>query len=354
MRIAFLVRSSFEDKSGGDVMNVRFLADEMEQLGHHVTIVGDVKQALAFGPQVVVLINLDLPVENLLFMRQITRDIPIFIITIAHPHQGMKDYFQYSSDRFVSLARLFTGWERAWVVKEIIKLRKISACIYAFRKFTKLQAQVLRRTSAVIALSARESEFIAQKFGQTATTIYNGFEVPQEKLETRHPMSVLVVGRIEPRKNQALVAQALAGTAYDVTFIGSLNENHPKYNQQFLATVEQQTNLKYLGPVGHKSVLDQLAHCAVYLNLAWFEVTSNADMEASVMGSRVITTTNSWDDRVTAQQLDPREVFLNHDLLIQALAKESTAKSVIQPVDRSWKSAALEFETLALSILPEH
>lgn len=332
-------------------MNIEFLADELRHLEHEVVVVGNVKDALAFEPDLVTLINLDLPVENLLYMRDIPKDIPIIIQTIAHPRQGIKDYFNFSSDRFARLTRRFMTWEHAWVLKEIVKLREPKALPYCFRRYTSLQKQVLRRSTRILALSSLEAEFIKQSFGRASTVIANAHDIPVRTPSPRISSSIIVIGRIEPRKNQLLVAEALSGSKFTVSFIGALNENHKGYTGRFLSVVNDSKNLKYLGSLSHSDVLQHLGNSEIYLNLAWFEVTSNADMEANVMGVNVVTTTNSWEDRIRGVRVDPRLISDNPELMPKILEslQLSQLAGLLEP--RSWSIVAQEFENLVSTII---
>ena len=114
-----------------------------------------------------------------------------------------------------------------------------------------------------------------------------GFAAPE--WERREPGSVLVVGRIEPRKRQLEVARAANRLQVPISFIGPLTDASTAYSQEFVSLAASSTSVAHLGAMGREEVLQHMGAARVLLNASWVEVQSLVDLEAAQLGCAVVT-----------------------------------------------------------------
>src|SRR5204862_799089 len=119
---------------------------------------------------------------------------------------------------------------------------------------------------------------------------------------------VLIVGRIETRKNQLLVLQALRDTDVPVTLVGAPNPLHNDYVRQVAAEVSRNPRSRWIGERSHSDLAALYLTHSVHINASWYEVAPLVDLEAAVLGCAVISTTAGYTAEYlgdTAQYVDP-------------------------------------------------
>lgn len=100
---------------------------------------------------------------------------------------------------------------------------------------------------------------------------------------------VLCVGRIEPRKNQVRLLQALRNTDMELVFIGDYSVN-PAYYQQCLAV--KYPRALFLGSLSHNDELLRSAYAAAKILAmpSLFEFPGLVALEAALAGCRIVVT----------------------------------------------------------------
>ena len=102
---------------------------------------------------------------------------------------------------------------------------------------------------------------------------------------------VLVVGRIEPRRNPLGVIRALKGSGLPVVVIGDHDQLRKDYYD--LCRKEADENVHFLGRFEHNSSLFASAYAAakVFVAATWAETPGLAAMEAGMAGANIVITT---------------------------------------------------------------
>ena len=101
---------------------------------------------------------------------------------------------------------------------------------------------------------------------------------------------ILIVGRIEPRKNQLNVVRALKDIKQDVVIIG---DYVPAYKDYYDACRrEAGKNVHFMGGLPHDSGLlpSAYAACNTFLLATWLETPGLAALEAALAGAKVVIT----------------------------------------------------------------
>lgn len=154
--------------------------------------------------------------------------------------------------------------------------------------------------------------------------------------------SIVVVGRIEPRKRQLEIAQAADRLGVPITFYGPRFNEGDDYTRAFDGLAESSSSVTYGGAVGRAEVLRIMGTTRVLVNASWVEVQSLVDLEAAFMGCAVVASaaghSKEWlGDSVT-------EIESGDPFDIVAAARDIASdgqRSVVEPsYDWTWARSA--------------
>lgn len=320
MKVVFALRADAFTKPGGDSKKVDRYRKGLTQLGWDSEVVTSARDLAATTSDLVHLMNLDTPRENLNYARVARRSgRPFVISTIRHPFEGMKAMYSHGDDRFYKqLRRVGINAEAGIGLREQIKLLKqhnFRAVIIPGR-YRMLQNRLVTDAAGIFPMAAGESEDLSKDFPSTtpAWVVRNGFSfLPASGSETvTKEFDIISVGRIEPRKNSLALAKAAVLSGLKTAFVGSINGNHETYADEFMRLVEASENLTYLGSKKHEEIMAVLQRSSAYINPAWFEVVSQADVEAACMGLRIASTQHSYLEDALGpgvSRFDPKELL---------------------------------------------
>ena len=306
MRITFALRADAEQKPGGDSRKVARYIDGLRSKGVEGTVVYSADDVPATRPDLVHLMNLDLPIENLIYARRLRREgRPFVLSTIRHPFEGVAKMYESGDDRFYRLLRGFgLPADHGVVVREHLKLAKRMRLLtpISFRSNSAAQHELLSLASAHLPMAPGERDAIRRDFGETSPDflVPNGFSLSsvREGARSAAKFDLVSVGRIEPRKNALNLVRAVANTQLRLLIVGGENVNHPQYFQEFLRQVNANPRVSYVGPLDQTGVISSLRSASAYVNAAWFEVVSQADVEAATLGLPVLSTVHSYLDDI--------------------------------------------------------
>jgi glycosyltransferase involved in cell wall biosynthesis len=165
---------------------------------------------------------------------------------------------------------------------------------------------------------------------------------------------VLCVGRIEPRKNQLTLIQALHGTGIPLTLVGQSGRYSSAYHRRCLRAAD--ANVCFV-PHQPAAELRGYYHAAqVHACVSWYETPGLASLEAALCGCALVVTPGGCtreyfgDDAVYAPPDDPDAI---RAAVQQSLAR-GPSPALAQRVARAYTwdaagAATLKAYELALS-----
>ncbi|MDO6565141.1 glycosyltransferase [Amphritea sp. 1_MG-2023] len=306
-KIAFLMRYDFEEKGGGDVVQVKSYIPYLQSKGFTCALVDELNSENINEFDIFILVNIDRPVETVNYFDFIIKNAPtkkMFIIPIHHPIDAINRFEKQKSMLFKVLTLLRPDFYSREKIKNFIRGGKYLKMMpiafkHIFVKYRKKISEILNRVDGVIYISNGERksvevdfDFVSSKYciAYNAVSISNNIEINKDD----RPFDVAIVGRVEPRKNQLKSAVALSKTNLKVIFIGPLNSNDDKYGIEFKKIVGKSKKLEYLGNMEHSKVLEYLTQSKILLNASYFEVNPLVDLEAALCGCGVVTTKFSY------------------------------------------------------------
>lgn len=362
MKVVFALRADAFVKPGGDSKKVERYREGLGRLGWDTEIVTSPNDLKKADSDLVHLMNLDTPRENVHYARiasQLQR--PFVLSTIRHPYEGMRSMYEFGDDPFYrALARLGVEAEIGIGFREQVKLTKqknVGAALIRGR-YRSLQELLVKNASAVFPMAVGEAEVLRRDFGTETPQkiIRNGFSfspTSSASLANGHDFDLVSVGRIEPRKNSLVLARAAARSGLRIAFIGALNGNHKSYSDKFLQVVENNDNVEYLGHQDHGAMTEILHRCDVYINPAWFEVVSQADVEAACLGLRIVSTRHSYLEDALGPEV---KRFDPVDLLGGGAGERlrelfAAATKVSGAANRDWNDCSIDLDSAYREVL---
>jgi len=159
------------------------------------------------------------------------------------------------------------------------------------RGWRRLQRYALSVASCLLPNSAAELELLRRDFGALpcpAVVAPNGVSASFGEAPQGERSGVVCVGRIDPRKNQLRLAQALRESTYRLTLVGEPAPNHRRYLARTLRCGGDRVT--WLGAMSHEQVREILWRSAVHALPSWFETPGLASLEAAAAGCAIVVT----------------------------------------------------------------
>ena len=363
-----VVRSDAAVKPGGDTVQIRAYTKYLADRGFDIREVPFHPAMQLRDRAVVHVFNVDRPFEFLLACRA-ARGHRIVVSPIHHEIGRVRA--MRSADRgrgLVSLsARVLPEGLREWLATAYRGVRGsrgapgTAATALAAMQLLPQVPTVWRRAgrqldevASVALLAEGEGRDLRRLTGWTAR---NDVLVPNGRPEDldlglRRPWgqrpagSIVIVGRIEPRKRQLDLARAAVRLGVPVRFVGPFADEGSAYSAAFREVVASSAVVQYDGSMERGEVLALLGSSRVLVNASWVEVQSLVDLEAATMGCAVVTSrtghSREWlGDAVTAEDGDDLDGILRR---AATLAAEDAPAPIPARYDRTWEQAAAQLE----------
>ncbi|RKS28655.1 glycosyltransferase involved in cell wall biosynthesis [Pseudomonas sp. WPR_5_2] len=296
IEVLFCLRRDAPEKPGGDSGKVYKYKHFLERKGFLVTVVTDPAELNVgkFSPDIVHLFNMQTPYENYRYMEwALRKNVPLCFSPIHHEKKYMVKYFEggllgklLNYDAYLMLSSF---------VKEFARFKTLSNLKSYKSTPLKINRALVEKSARIFPLSKSELHHIktdvCSKLAVSKVKVLpNALTFIEGNVDENVPrdIDVMVVGRIEPRKNILKIAEALKGTNYRVVFAGKENTNHKKYCQDFKEIVGAHSNLQYLGELNQDQLSYHYKRSKINLSNSWFEVVSQVDLEATSLGCKPI------------------------------------------------------------------
>lgn len=242
----------------------------------------------------------------------------------------------YQNLRLLQRCLLYAWERRRWP--------RSSSLLLSFRRAV---AELLASTAVLLPNSRAEQQQIESRFhvARPAVVVPNAadttvFGSPSADASPR--AGVLCVGRIEPRKNQRALIEALRGSGVPLTLVGPVGRYNRRYGRRCRAAADSTVN--FVGPQTPAELRRLYQAAAVHVNVSWYETPGLASLEAALCGCAVVVTPGGCtreyfgDEATYAQPNDPATI---RTAVEQALAR-GPAAGLAERVAReyTWDRAA--------------
>ncbi|MCB9913680.1 MAG: glycosyltransferase family 4 protein [Planctomycetes bacterium] len=275
MKALWLVRADLEAHPGGDTVQILRTAEALRARGHEVRLDGSPRPRLA-SCDLVHLFHLDRLWENGPHARRLASSgVPAVLSTIWWPttefdaagRTGVQGLVAraFGAELYPTLKvaqRSLLAWPRAglaWSHRPVLG-------------FEPGVRRLLARCAALLPNSEAEAQALATRFGALPPVVVvpNAADAAFFTLGPEAERSgVVCVGRVEPRKNQLALVEALRDEDVELTFVGAPGRYAGDYLARCRAAAGPRT--RFLGPRDAAGVRDVLRAAAVHACPSWYE-----------------------------------------------------------------------------------
>lgn len=244
-------------------------------------------------------------------LREVYRlGLPYILSTIHHPYEWVERFRRLYPPGGVMgklLYRSIFGRNIASseTVKELFRVmqsRKLSRISFLVPGWKARVKWILSNAAEIWLLSTAEGEQIKKEIGswgdapqvRLVPNWVGGISSPGKAFDSatvnRARDAVLVVGRIEARKNCLGVAQIMEEARIKTLFLGRPNPNESRYSAELAKIVERSDYIDWVPGVPREEMQAHYRAARCLLNASYAEVSPMVDIEALASGCAVVTT----------------------------------------------------------------
>lgn len=298
MRALWLVRPDLTLQPGGDTTQILQTAEALRRRGVEIAL-SDAPDADVRDCDVVHLFHLDRTWENLPHCRRIrSAGTPAVLSTIWWPmgefdlagREGFQGWLarRLGSERYQGLRAAQRGWLRA------ARLRRWPNGAGVWRGYRAALRSVLESVRVILPNSRAEQVEIEKAFGvaRPAVVVPNAADAQVFRSASRDAApraGALCVGRIEPRKNQLALIEALRGTGVPLTLVGQAGRYSRAYERRCRAAGAE-FDVQFLGHEPAAVLAGRYQGAAVHVCPSWYETPGLASLEAALCGCALVVT----------------------------------------------------------------
>lgn len=290
MTVLFLTRTSIDQLSGGDKIQILKTKGALESL--------DVTVRLSSGR---VRDLTDIDVVHLFNPSQVSAEVlrqlklhrlPLVVSTI---HWDMREYYQ----AMFSVNREYLKLKPPHFLQYYLTSQFRAALYhYAWDPYVKRRLQTMFRfADLLLPNSVAEARLIERDFGIPAnrfSVVVNGFDpllarqAAPGRFAPRHRLKdfILCVGRIEYRKNQLALIQALMDFPAPLVFIGKAFD--PGYTALCKKLGQKRGKTLFIDHLEQRELYDAYADAKVHALVSWYETPGLASLEAGALGKNLV------------------------------------------------------------------
>lgn len=320
MRVLFVLRPGIESRGGGDLTQALFTKRALEAAGHTVDVAGALEPD-ARGYDLAHVFGVFDPEVCAPQMDACERaGVPIALSPIWWDYLAF-----YGASR--GCERILAGTP-ARIEARLERLRETDPRRFLranerkkYSRRVAWQTALMRRAGVLLPNSEIDAYHYRHALGlydRPIVVVHHANDAPVATADAPR-RGVLCVGRIEPKKNQAMLLYALAETDVDLTLIGACYE--PEYMQ--LCRRWMTPRVRYVEEISREDVMRALGGAAVHALVGWTETPGLVSMEAAAAGTRIVVSNDGTEseyygeDAEYADPTDPRSI---RDAIQRALA----------------------------------
>lgn len=308
--ISFVAREDFTSKPGGDTIQWQIYDAAAKAAGMKTVAWFD--DAPMPDADLFHALNVDRPLEVYPKMREVQRRGRQFVLSTIHHPIAWIERFRKQEPPGGAVGRLFyrsplgravPGSESVKEVARLFKQKRLTHLPDLWPGWSARVRWLLDNAHKVMLLTRAEEEYLRSDFAAhfaAADMVVvpnwaegvgsNAFSDRDQLLKQWSEPPVLVVGRIEARKNVRRVAELAEQARRPALFLGRPNPNEPEYVRQFGSFVTTSHYVRWVPGVPRPELSGYYQIASFLLNPSYVEVSPMVDIEALSFGCPVATT----------------------------------------------------------------
>lgn len=303
MKVLIQSRRNLFSLPGGDTVQLTRTKEKLEELGVEVDI------SLDFEPDleeydIVHLSNLTRIQETFLQMNNAKKQgKPIVLSTIFWPMDEFEKKGQKGIRKIIGTLFSIDDEEKLKAAARYLidPTSRNEATKSLWRVgYKEMQKQVVDSVDCFLPNSEMEMDELVKYFGipkKNYMVVPNAIDkaIVESSLKSKESNrfeqyrdAVVCVGRIETRKNQLSLLQALDGTGYTVVIVGKPSQNQPKYFSEIKRLIDRNPSFCFIEHIEHEELYELFKVCKVSVLPSWLDTPGLVSLEAGAMGCNLV------------------------------------------------------------------
>ena len=337
MKILMQIRANAFTCPGGDTVQMQKTRDALIDLGHDVDISLELHPDLS-RYDVVHLFNITRVQETFVQIRNAAEQKkPVALSTIYWP---FAEFERYANTGVRGLVGKMLSVDQLASLKAAAKYLLLNerdeGTRYLMRhSYSRMQRYILEHADVYLP-NAYEEMVQIQKHLQFSpapeqvVVVPNAINASAAKQALAHPSGaydeyrnwLICVGRIDTRKNQLRLLDAIEGSDYRLLLVGRCSPGQQKYAEKVMRRIRDNPNIRHIEQIPNEELYQLYRVCKVSVLPSWFETPGLVSLEAAVMGCNIVVS-----DRGTT-----RDYFGDYAFYCDAMS----SKSIREQIDKAF------------------
>jgi glycosyltransferase involved in cell wall biosynthesis len=270
----------------GDRIQIREYVFNINLKGHKAYIVSNINDLNIINPDIVVTSNIDREFEFFSNLKKLSKIKKYNIIChpIHHPYEWIKNiHLAYNNETNINLL----NYEKyIFKLNLPLILQQLKIKIFNYNKI-----ELLKRINKFIFLSDLEKKYFEKDFRfevNSYSIVSNGSDfIPINILQKKN---IIIVGRIEPRKNSVNLALILSKLKIKSVFVGDYNNKYKIFNYNFKRILNNTTYINHISQVNREEVNKLIGQSKLLISSSYAEVFPLVELEALATKTAVLST----------------------------------------------------------------
>lgn len=303
MKILMQIRANAYTLQGGDTIQMQKTKASLEKKGHSVDVSLELRPDLS-SYDVVHLFNVTRVQETYIQMQNaVKQKKPVVLSTIYWPNTEFEK--QGGTGIRGLLGRVFTI-DQMESLKALAKFfvfgnRDEGTRYLMTHSYQKMQRFILENADVYLPNAMEEMNQIAIHLGYHAkeeqiVVVPNAIDVSavQQAMDTqknkygKYRDWLICVGRIDMRKNQIKLIEAIKGSKYHLLLVGKRSPGQKSYFAKVMEMIKDNPNIEYIDQVPNEELYQIYKECRVSILPSWFETPGLVSLEAASMGCNIV------------------------------------------------------------------
>lgn len=303
MKVLMQIRANVFDVPGGDKIQMQKTKAALEKLGCEVDLSLELRPDLS-KYDLVHLFNLTRVQETYIQVQNaIAQNKPIAFSTIYWPNS---EFEKKANIGFRSLLGKVLSIDQMESLKAFAKYyilgNKDEGTKYLMcHSYRGMQKYILEHVNVFLPNALSEMEQIQLNLGYTAdpgsiVVVPNAIDSSAARKALASTSSefdeykdwLICVGRIDTRKNQLRLIEAIQGTDYKLLLVGKCSPGQKKYYNMVMEAIKDNPNIRHIEQISNEKLYQLYKVCKVSVLPSWFETPGLVSLEAAVMGCNIV------------------------------------------------------------------
>lgn len=299
MKVVFCVRHNFHTSPGGAQVQILKTTEGLQKLGIECDIVTSPIDVDWEKYDIIHLSDLTWVYDLLRYLRFL-KDIhkPKVLSTIYWPFDDYASHGAPWSQRMVFKLFGVNGFEFSKAIVKCISQRNLIYLNGVKRSYIGNQRFIANQMDWFLPNSESEQEAMNTRLSlkkENYSVVNNAIDISLfdnllcQNIYPKKPNTVVCVGRIDPRKNQMALLNALYNDRdIKITFIGQPGPNSQGYAVKLKERAARRGNVEFISQVPQKEVFEHLLTAQVHALPSWVETPGLVSLEAAYADCTIV------------------------------------------------------------------